>query len=151
MNIPILVEPNYKERSVWSHLIMGAIDKSVLSKKYTVSEIDPRSYRSMDYDALFQNTPRLLLLIAETYDWMEQALSFFSEIHVDIVLLETDLSGYSCVKGQVTADHKKNIQMLLKLFSDCGCTRTALYGYYANSVPDRAKRFFFEQQPGDQL
>lgn len=146
MNIPILVEPNYKERSVWSHLIMGAIDKTVLSKKYTVSEIDPRSYRSMDYDALFQNTPRLLLLIAETYDWMEQALSFFSEIHVDIVLLETDLSGYSCVKGQVTADHKKNIQMLLKLFSDCGCTRTALYGYYANSVPDRAKRFFFEKE-----
>lgn len=146
MNIPILTEPDYKERSVWSHLVMGAIEKTVLAKKYTVSEIDNRHYQSVDYDALFRDVPRLLLLITETRVWMEEALAFFSEIGVSVVLLETDLTGYGCVKGQVTQDHQKNIQMLLELFSDCGCTRTALYGYFANSAPDHAKRFYFEKE-----
>lgn len=146
MNIPILTEPNYKERSIWSQLVMDAIWKTVLAKKYTVSEIDNRHYKSVDYDELFRDAPRLLLLIAETRMWMDEALAFFSEIGVNVVLMETDLTGYSCVKGQVTQDYQKNIQMLLGLFLECGCTRTALYGYFANSAPDHAKRFYFEKE-----
>lgn len=146
MNIPILTEPNYKERSFWNHSVMDAIEKTVLAKKYTVSVIDDRHYQSVDYDALFRDAPRLLLLLVGTRTWTEKALTFFSEIGVDVVLVGTDLTGYSCVKGQVTQDHQKNIPQLLELLSDCGCTRTALFGDFANSVSDQAKRFYFEKE-----
>ena len=87
MNIPILYDSGYEKDSVWGGMLQSAIAKTLLQKKYTSTIIDPHTYQQFDYDSLFEDVPRLLLVVANDRVWLEEAFRFFSAHNIQIVWL----------------------------------------------------------------
>ena len=145
MNIPILYDSGYEKDSVWGEMLQSAIAKALLQKKYTSTIIDPRTYQSFDYDSLFSEVPRLLLVVASDRVWLEEAFHFFSTHNIQIVLVDSYPFAHPCIRGQVDSDHSQDIETILTLFEQCGCHRTALYGVFPASSADYRKKLYFEQ------
>lgn len=145
MNIPILYDSSYEKDSVWGGMLQSAIAKALLEKKYTSTIIDPTTYQSFDYDTLFSNLPRLLLVVASDRIWLEEAFCFFSTHDIQIVLVDSYPFAHPCIRGQVDCDHNQDIETILTLFEQCGCHRTALYGVLPTSSADYRKKLYFEQ------
>lgn len=145
MNIPILYDSGYEKDSVWGGMLQSAIAKTLLQKKYTSTIIDPHTYQQFDYDSLFEDVPRLLLVVANDRVWLEEAFRFFSAHNIQIVLVDSYPFAHPCIRGQVDSDHNQDIETILTLFEQCGCHRTALYGVFPASSADYRKRLYFEQ------
>ncbi|MGM9683156.1 MAG: hypothetical protein ACI3XQ_06125, partial [Eubacteriales bacterium] len=86
MIIPILFEPNFAENSIWCDSIRSGIESYAQKKKYVTIIIDGQKYREYDYNQLFENEPRLVLLVANSPAWGENALRFFEKEQIAVVL-----------------------------------------------------------------
>lgn len=148
MIIPILYEKSFLG-SIWCQKIQNNLSVCIAKKKHTATVIDSDDYRTYDYEALFtEETPRLVVLIATTPAWIEQAVTFFEQRSIGVILSEYDTSNSEAVVATVTFDCSDSFQKMLAHLEACGCTRPAFYGYFENSVSDHYKKecFFAEMQ-----
>ncbi|MBO5203930.1 MAG: substrate-binding domain-containing protein [Clostridia bacterium] len=146
MVVPIIYEPYYSKDSIWCAGIRSGIEKALTRKKYFPVYIDGDSYRSFDYDKLFKDTPRLLILVANRCSWILSALDFFEKNKIDILLVDCCPFINNSVKGQVFFHYEHGIATALEHLSKCGCSRTALYGLFRNSFADKMKQRAFEEK-----
>lgn len=148
MIIPILYEKNFLD-SIWCQKIQSNLSVCIAKKKHTAIVIDSDNYRTYDYDALFTDEmPRLIVLIATTPAWIGQAVAFFEQHSIGVLLSEYDAGDSKAVVATVTFDYASLIQQILTHLESCGCTRPAFYGYFENSASDHYKKeiFFAEMQ-----
>lgn len=144
MRIPILYEPIFESSSVWCRQMREEMEALVKARKYSFVKIDGNAYRTVDYDALFGDDPRLVLIVSTTQNWLCAALDFFDGRKIGTVVADCCPSVGNRVKGQVAFDYEKAVGTLLRYLSDaCGCRRVALYGIFRDSSADGLKKATF--------
>ena len=145
MQIPILYGPNCLRDSIWCEQIRIGMEQLAAQRRYTLYKIDGDSYRTVDYDALFENSPRLMILISAERAWTAQALSFLEKQSVQVILIDDFTTKSSAIQGQVLFHYENAIRTLLGHLRDCGCSRPALFGYLDSSAADALKKRYFVQ------
>ena len=143
MIIPIVYAPMERDGYFFTNKFQSEFEKAVVEKKHLYLEIPGNNYQSFDYDTLFQKRPRLVIVMATQRHWLIPALHFFQEKKIGVLLLGENPSPEIPVRGSLTTDFDSQLSTLLKHLEDCGCTKTALYNVFENSVPDCEKRRFF--------
>ena len=144
MHIPILFEPNYLRDSIWAEQTRLGIEQIVTQRRYTLCKIDGDTYQDFDYEKLFGDGPRLLIMLSTYSAWTQQALSFFEKKKIQVITGNSIQS--KAIVGRVSFHYEDAIISLLKHLRSCGCTHTALFGYFRNSDSDiQEKTYFFQE------
>lgn len=147
MLIPFIVEPIYRNSSIWCAQTHTGLEAEISRKKYSGLNISAGEYRTFDYDRLFERekSPRMVILIGTSPMWIPEALNFFSGQRIDVVLVSYQPPENVLVRGVVRIDYVAGIDTLLRHLAECGCRRPALYGCSVDSSADAIKkRAFFE-------
>lgn len=146
MQIPILYGPNCLRDSIWCEQIRIGMEQLAAQRRYTLYKIDGDNYRTVDYDALFEKSPRLMILISAERAWTAQALSFLEMQSVQVILIDDFTTESTAIQGQVLFHYENAIRTLLGHLRDCGCSRPALFGYLGSSAADALKKRYFVQE-----
>ena len=152
MLIPILIEPAFDQASVWCGQMRSGIEEEAARKKYGIMILDASRYREIDYDGVFSGR-RLLVLIGTTPSWVLEAMTFLSEMRLDVILASFEPPQNVRPRGIVRMDYVSGMFMLLDYMRSLGRARTALYGCCPSSSTDEIKRgafFQYLQAEGEQ-
>ena len=148
MQIPFITEPAYRSSSIWCAETRAGIVAELSRKRYTPIDIDGADYRNFDYDSLFSDGVRMVAVIGTSPSWVPDALEFFREKDVDVLLVSYQPPENAAVRGVVRIDYVTGVTTLLGHLAECGCRRCALYGCFVNSSADLIKRrAYFEYAP----
>lgn len=143
MLIPVVIEPNYRS-SIWAQQTLSGLSQEAARRKYRCQLIDGDDYRAVDYDALFGQEKRMVIIAGTSITWMPEALAFFSERGIATVFISFDPHETVNLQGLVRMDYVSAIHMLLSYLQQCGRSRIALYGFNPNSSADSLKLRYFE-------
>lgn len=141
--IPVLTEPNFRSY-LWARQTLDGIMQEASRRKYKVQTIDARAYETVDYDALFTSSRRMLIVIGTSVSWMPRALAFFSQHGIESVFISFDPSETTLPIGMVRMDYVGAMHHLVTYLESCGRDRIALYGYNPNSSADNIKMRYFQ-------
>ena len=142
MNIPVLIEPNYRH-SVWCGQILHGMQAEINKKKYRLHLIECPNYRDVDFGSVFAGAQRLLIVVGTSVSWVPEALAFFKSINIQVVLVGYQPDAKVPLRGVVRMDYTAAMYQLVQYLYGCGRTRIALYGCNLNSSADRIKRRCF--------
>lgn len=145
MLIPVLTEPNFRSY-LWAKQTMEGITQEATRRKYKLVTLDAESYETIDYDSLFGEERRMLIVIGTSISWMPKALAFFTARHIESIFISFDPAETSLPTGMVRMDYVGAIfHLLTYLSTDCARKRIAMYGYNPNSSADNIKLRFFKR------
>ena len=142
MLIPVLTEPNFRSY-LWAAQTMEGVAQEAARRKYKTVTLDAEAYKTIDYDRLFGDERRMLIVIGTSVSWMPGALACFNSRSIESVVISFDPSETTLPAGMVRMDYVGAISHLLAYLSSCGRRRIALYGYNPNSSADNIKLRFF--------
>ena len=142
MLIPVLTEPNFRSY-LWAAQTMEGVAQEAARRKYKTVTLDAEAYKTIDYDRLFGQERRMLIVIGTSVSWMPGALAFFNARSIESVFISFDPSETTLPAGMVRMDYVGAIHHLLTYLTSCGRRRIALYGYNPNSSADNIKLRFF--------
>lgn len=115
------------------------IEQYALIKKYQIIQIDSDKYMSFDYASLFQDAPRLVLIIGSSPKWVKDTLDFFGKESIKVVLLDSFASEHPAICARIKPDYSSIVKPVLQHLKDCGCSRPAIYGLFVHSSADVEK------------
>ena len=145
MLIPVLTEPNFRSY-LWAKQTLEGVTQEATRRKYKLVTLDAEAYETIDYDRLFGDERRMLIVIGTSISWMPKALKFFTERQIESIFISFDPAETSLPTGMVRMDYVGAIAHLLHYLSvDCARGRVALYGYNPNSSADNIKLRFFQR------
>lgn len=142
MLIPVLTEPNYRSY-LWAKQTLDGIQQEAARRKYRIVPLDAQQYTAIDYDALFGDERRMLIVIGTSVSWMPGALAFFTGKGIETVFISYDPSETVLPTGMVRMDYVGATNHLVHYLRSCGRTRIAMYGYNPNSSADHVKIRYF--------
>lgn len=143
MIIPVLYETNFSEKSIWCDNKRTAIEQYAIAKKHKIEAISGESFESFDYDAFFQDTPRIAIVLGSSTAWINKVLDFFQEHQIMAVLIGDYASEHPSVAANICADYNDLVSTLVSHLEACGCKRLALYGSFKYSGADLQKQDAF--------
>lgn len=143
MIIPVLYETNFSEKSIWCDNKRTAIEQYAIAKKHKIAAISGDMIESFDYDALFQDAPRIAIILGSSTAWINRALDFFQEHQIMAVLMGDYESEHPSVAANICADYNELVSTLISHLEACGCKRLALYGSFKYSGADIQKQEAF--------
>lgn len=142
MLIPVLTEPNYRSY-LWAKQTMDGIQQEAVRRKYRVVSLDAVQYESIDYDRIFGEERRMLIVIGTSVSWMPGALAFFTARGIETVFISYDPSENVLPTGMVRMDYIGALNHLIHYLRGCGKRCLALYGCNPNSSADNIKLRYF--------
>ena len=142
MNIPVLIEPNYR-RSVWCKQILGGMQVETGKKKYQLQLIEGSDYRDVKYQDVFDGNQRLLILVGTSVSWVPDALAYFKSKDIQVILVGYQPDAGIPLRGVVGMDYIAAMYRLVEYLHGCERFRIALYGCNLNSSADCIKRRCF--------
>lgn len=142
MLIPVLTEPSFRNY-LWAKQTMEGIVREAARRKYRVHKLDPETYRSVNYDALFGQGRRMLIVIGTSVTWMPGALAFFTGLGIETVFVSFDPAETALPSGMVRMDYVGATDHLMNYLAQCGRGRVAMYACNPNSSADTIKTRFF--------
>lgn len=146
MIVPILYDSRYNKAASWRDKIKTSIESALAQKKYSCVTINGDSFQSFDFDSIFVNSPRLVLMVANKPAWTFSALEFMREKNINVVLVDYCAITNSIVKGQVSFNFEQDLDTVLSYLSQHGCNRTALYGTLRTAFSDNEwQKHFIEK------
>lgn len=148
MLIPVLVEPCYKD-SYWARKTLKGLNQEAGRRKYRVQTLRGEDFRDVDYNALFEDEQRMVIVMGTTYTWMPGTLQFFSERNIDAILVSFDPTETTALRGMVRMDYVSATRTLLNYLTSCGRDRIALYGFNDNASSDVLKLKTFREWAGE--
>ncbi len=151
LRIPIVIEPDY-HHSIWCERTVFGISTEIGKKKYDLLIIDGETYPSFDYETLFADAERLLIVVGTSVSWIPRALAFFESRQIQVILVSYQPPEYTQLRGVVRMDYVSAMHKLITYLKACGRPRIALYGFNPNSSADRIKLRYFcslAQKEGD--
>lgn len=143
MNLPVLYDSATERSSIWQEEIFLGISKEALARKYNLVSLDASSYQTADYDELFEDGPRLVIVFSEETPWILCALRFFESKDIRVILVGPCVNGFPCVQANIDIDYRTDMEAAVELLHRCGCTRPAIYGVFPNSGSDNIKKSSF--------
>ena len=145
MLIAVLTEPNFRSY-LWARQTLEGITREAGRRKYRFVTLDADAYEEIDYDRLFGQERRMLIVIGTSISWMPKALDFFSSRNIESVFVSFDPAETTLPSGMVRMDYVGAIHHLLSYLTvDCGKSRVAMYGYNPNSSADQIKLRYFHR------
>ena len=145
MLIPVLVEPNY-QNYIWAKQTLESILQEAAKRKYKAIPLKSEGYEKLDYDAIFQDERRMLIVIGTSISWMPAALDFFNSRKIETVFISFDPSEVKLPTGMVRMDYVGAVDHLMSYLESCGKQRIAMYGYNPNSSADQIKIRFYRSR-----
>jgi len=142
MRISVVIEPDY-HNSVWCERTLVGINAESGKKKYDLRLIDGEIYQTFDYDELFGDAERLLIVIGTSVSWIPKALAFFERQRIQVILVSYQPPEYTALRGVVRMDYVSAMHKLITYLTSCKRSRIALYGFNPNSSADRIKQRYF--------
>lgn len=143
MLIPVLTEP-YFRKYLWARQTYEGISQEAARRKYKVLELDAENFEKMDYDAIFGEERRMVIVIGSSLSWMPKTLAFFSSMNIESVFISYDPVLPTLPTGMVRMDYVGAVQHLISYLEDCGRPHIALYGVNPDSSADNMKMRFFK-------
>ncbi len=145
MLIPVLTEPNFRSY-LWAKQTLEGITQEATRRKYKTVTLDAEAYDTIDYDKLFGDERRMIIVIGTSISWMPKALTFFNSKQIESIFISFDPAETSLPTGMVRMDYVGAISHLINYLSiDCGKKSIALYGYNPNSSADNIKLRYFKR------
>lgn len=142
MLIPVLTEPNFRSY-LWAKQTQEGIAQEAARRKYKSVPLDAQAYETIDYDRLFGQERRMLIVIGTSVSWMPRALAFFNDHSIESVFISFDPAETTLPTGMVRMDYVGACSHLLSYLTACGRRRIAMYGNNPNSSADNIKLRFF--------
>ncbi len=142
MKVPIVIEPYYLS-SIWCERTMQGINAELQRKKYDLVLIDGDKYKLFDYEDMFFDTERLIIVIGTSVSWIPETLAFFESKQIQVILVSYQPPEYTYLRGVVRMDYVSAMHMLITYLHACRRFRIALYGFNPNSSADRIKLHYF--------
>ena len=142
MVIPVLVEPSYAH-SIWIREALDGLNREAAKRKYHL-ELLPQKYEQINYDALFGNEKKIVVLAGASVTYVPKVLEFFSRKSISVILINYETSDSFPTQGMMQMDYANAVNALLQYLTDCGKKRIALYGVNPNSSADGVKLRAFE-------
>ncbi|MBQ9325289.1 MAG: LacI family DNA-binding transcriptional regulator [Clostridia bacterium] len=145
MLIPVLTEPNFRSY-LWAKQTMEGIAQEANKRKYRFVPLEAEKFEEIDYDALFGEERRMLIVVGTSVSWMPRTLEFFNARDIESVFISFDPAETSLPTGMVRMDYVSAIHHLLcYLTEDCKRERIAMYAYNPNSSADTIKLRYFRK------
>lgn len=143
MLVPVLIEPGY-QNSIWARQTLDGLTQEAARRKYRFIQLDGSAYTAIDYNALFSQERRLVIIAGTSITWMPQALRFFADRGIGTVLISFDPQEPMTPQGVVRMDYVNAMHTLLTYLSDCRRSKIACFGFNPNSSADAIKQRYFE-------
>ncbi|MBQ6564431.1 MAG: LacI family DNA-binding transcriptional regulator [Clostridia bacterium] len=145
MLIPVLTEPNFRSY-LWAKQTMEGISQEATRRKYKFVFLEAEQYEMIDYDQLFREERRMLIVVGTSVSWMPKTLEFFNSRNIESIFISFDPAETSLPTGMVRMDYVGAIHHLLSyLTEDCHRQQIAMYAYNPNSSADNIKIRYFRR------
>ncbi len=146
MRIPMVISRNFWVNSIWGTATRTGVENELKRKKYEPFYIYDDEYRSFDFEAFFKNDGnRLVLVIGSSKHWISETYDFLKKQNIETLVVCNKPPRGIDPRGIIKIDYESGTDMLIRHFLECGCTGTALYGYYHDSTTDETKRIAYEK------
>ncbi|MDW7657711.1 MAG: substrate-binding domain-containing protein [Bacillota bacterium] len=152
MNIYVMMDPDYKD-TYWCRQTVNGILEETSKKKYGCILLQDEQPETIDWDQLFDNDKRLLIVVGTSVAWIPGVLSHLQKNKVQVILVSLQPpTGFTGV-STILMDHVDTTRSLLYYLSGLGKKRIALYGINPNSSADELKvdcfRSFLQESTGE--
>ncbi len=151
MRVPFAVNSSFWEHSIWGMAMRDGIERELkrkhLDADYIIAGDDPAAdFASVDFDVYFaKDAPRLVVVIGSSKAWLRRVYAYFKERGIELLLVCNQPPSELVTRGVIRTDYRAGVELLMRHFADCGCTRTALYGYFPDSSTDESKLRFYRE------
>lgn len=141
MQLPILIEPNYKN-SYWCSEIMKGIKKQTYARKISINILDEEFLEELNSSS----AQKVVLVISSSLNWINQIILKFRQLGIHMLLVSSDFGTEHSQISCVHMNYQFCIFQLLGYLKDFGDSKTALFGVNPNSYADVQKIAAFENK-----
>ena len=145
MRIKIYVLPEYKE-SFWSSQSLKAVAAEILRKRYTPEYIEAASVTEIDFDKVFADGEKRVLLYIGYSLWRTPSdLSYLAEHGIHTLLLNYESTNFTGSCSRVLLNYRDAIEKCVGYLTANGHDRIALIGVNPHSTVDMLKKDRFAE------
>lgn len=145
MNIKIYIHPEFKD-TFWTQLSLKATAAEITRKRYTAQFLEAESVSDIDFDKVFENDEkRLLLYIGHSVSGTPEDLKVLTEHRVHVILLNYESSVLSGNCSKVLLNYRDGMQKTISYLTANKHDRIALFGINPNSSTDMLKDSYFAE------
>ena len=151
MQIPVLVEPDYKD-SFWANDIVASIKREIVSKKNDMLMLDGTNLPEIAQSQWTKDKNPIIIMIGTTLSWTRMAAKYLARNNISIILVDfatTSLNTINEIRGVVQADVLSAISQLINYLCSVGHSHIALYGVNPNSSDDMLMLSYFSKWSGE--
>lgn len=147
MRIRIYIQPDTKD-AFWAKLSQKAVAAEILHKRYTPVYIEAPTAADIDFDKVFdEGEKRVLLYIGYSVQKTPADLSFLAENGIHTLLLNYGFPFLSSSCSRVLLNYRDTIEKCIAYLVANGRGRIALFGINPSSSTDRLKEQYFSEHP----
>lgn len=145
MNIKIYIHPEFKD-TFWTQLSLKATAAEITRKRYTAEYIDAERVSDIDFDSVFKDDEkRLLLYIGHSVSGTPEDLKTLTDHGVHVILLNYESSVLSGHCSKVLLNYRDGMQKIISYLTANRHDRIALFGINPNSSTDMLKDSYFAE------
>ncbi len=150
-----IVSDHFWNHSAWGAEIRGGIDYELRKKRYQavylVSRDQPqKELEDFELDSYFTDgKPRVVCVIGSSKSWLKDVCRYLDQRNIEVLLICHSPLKEPLTRGSIMNDYHSGVEQLISHLRDCGCTKTALYGYYPDSLTDELKLSAYREHFGD--
>jgi DNA-binding LacI/PurR family transcriptional regulator len=147
MDLFIMIDPAYRD-TYWCRQSISGIYEEAARKKHacTILGENPDDH---DWDRLFGDSRRLLIVIGTSVSWIPRILQRLHRRGIQVILVSYQPpAGYSGVSA-ILMDHVDTTRALVHYLLSLGHKRIALYGINPDSSADELKAACFQNMMRD--
>lgn len=143
MTIKIYIHPEFKD-AFWTQLTMKATAAEITRKRYTAEYIEAKKVTDIDFDSLYaEDERRLLLYVGHSVSGTPKDLKYLTDngVHVILINYESSVLAGNCSK--VLLNYRDGMQKTISYLTANKHDRIALFGINPNSSTDMLKDAYF--------
>lgn len=145
MTIFMYASPEYKD-TLWCQQTIHAIYDEAAKKRYSVSVIDPPDIIKINFDSVFGNSEKRILIVLGTS--INDSASLAQKANrsgVRILYINYQNENIQSNYSNIIVDYADSMRKMICYLRSCGRGKTALYGINRNSSTDMIKNNYFRQ------
>lgn len=142
MTIYTMIEPEFMG-SHWCMQALSGLESEAKRKKYDIFVLDGKEFNTLNYDMIFGNAHRLLIVIGSTKSWIFRLLKHLEANRIHAILLSFDIGQHFSKHSMVCMNYPMACLELLGYLYHYGREEVALCGVNKNSSSDCTVRDVF--------
>lgn len=151
MLIPFIINRSFWNHSIWGMAMREGLERELRRKRcegvYIIGNENPiEDFAGIDLNEYFKNgTPHIVVVIGTSKTWLRRVYDYLNQRGIEVLLICNQPPPELMARGVIKTDYRAGVEILMRHFSDCGCTKTALYGYFMDSSTDESKLKYYRE------